>query len=446
MEKSNRKKFYQNSRQPVNYIPNVLVTESPGYPPLMSGLMQINPETKDIWISAGREFVSDWINITAGGGGGGTYTVDNGLTETPANNFRWGGSLLANTTITNGAYNTLFTGAPPTKDDALLTLQTTAGLGTALSILSNKNAIEITSAAVGIIIEGSTAPFEVTGTQTSKIILNTSITNTVLSGLLLSKSIVGGSAANGSGISMNFSAGTNSSSAEGIGQIAYTYTDVASAPINGKFIIIPSGTSATASGGVAEFSGDGSARLNAYGIGTYVDQTPAYGLGVDSNGNIVETAAPKGIIKQVEIMTADETVALTSTVNPVFGLQIPVLLGYTYSFRIFCGFDIADTNYGTRWSLKSVDPAPTYLGYSTYAPGSTNAAFIYNNSLTTFGSGPNASGTTSTDIGNMAIIEGLYTPSEDGTLRVVVANENQAGSTTLNVKAGSYIEYYEVLL
>jgi hypothetical protein len=34
-----------------------------------------------------------------GGGGGGTYTVNNGLTESPANNFQLGGPLILNTVI-----------------------------------------------------------------------------------------------------------------------------------------------------------------------------------------------------------------------------------------------------------------------------------------------------------------------------------------------------------
>jgi len=70
------KKFYQNSPKPNNYVPSALVTSSPDYPPIMSGLMQINPETKDIWISAGKELVTDWINITSGGGGvSGTISI-----------------------------------------------------------------------------------------------------------------------------------------------------------------------------------------------------------------------------------------------------------------------------------------------------------------------------------------------------------------------------------
>jgi len=79
-KKTNIKKFYQQSAKPANYVPNTLVTSSPAYPPTMSGLMHINPETKDIWISAGKELVSDWINVTSGGGGvSGTISIqDNG--------------------------------------------------------------------------------------------------------------------------------------------------------------------------------------------------------------------------------------------------------------------------------------------------------------------------------------------------------------------------------
>lgn len=81
MNNPNLKKFYQNSPKPVNYLPNVLVDSAPSYPPLMSGLMQINPETKDIWISAGKELVSDWINIVGGGGGSSITLQTNNITN-----------------------------------------------------------------------------------------------------------------------------------------------------------------------------------------------------------------------------------------------------------------------------------------------------------------------------------------------------------------------------
>lgn len=77
-QKVNIKKFYQNSSKPRNYVPSALVTSPPEYPPVMSGLMQINPETKDIWISAGKELVSDWINVTGAGSSGTIAIQDNG--------------------------------------------------------------------------------------------------------------------------------------------------------------------------------------------------------------------------------------------------------------------------------------------------------------------------------------------------------------------------------
>jgi hypothetical protein len=46
------------------------------------------------------------VTTVAIGGGGGTYTVNNGLTESPANNFQLGGPLIQNTSINlSGAYN-----------------------------------------------------------------------------------------------------------------------------------------------------------------------------------------------------------------------------------------------------------------------------------------------------------------------------------------------------
>jgi hypothetical protein len=46
-----------------------------------------------------------------GGGGGDTYTTDNGMTASTATNFQWGGTLLHDTTITSGTYRSTFTGS-----------------------------------------------------------------------------------------------------------------------------------------------------------------------------------------------------------------------------------------------------------------------------------------------------------------------------------------------
>lgn len=107
MENKNIKKFYQQAPKPFNYVPSDLVSGSPVLPPTMSGLMRIDPDSGDIWVSAGNTLVSDWKLITGGGGGGGgTYTASNGLTETPANNFKLGGTLTdPDTFILTGVNN-----------------------------------------------------------------------------------------------------------------------------------------------------------------------------------------------------------------------------------------------------------------------------------------------------------------------------------------------------
>ena len=265
MNNPNLKKFYQNSPKPINFVPNVLVEGTPQYPPLMSGLMLINPTTKGMWISAGNELVSDWVSIV-GGGGGTSITLQ-----------------------TNGSDN---------NDQSILNL----------------------------------------------------------------------------------------------------------------------------------YSSDGTVQLVDDGVG-----------GVDFT-------IPTTPTKQVEIALTDETVVLTLDFATLTNVELPVLAGYTYCFRIFCAFDMDNVNYATRWAVKSQDPAPTYLGYSTSAPGSAIGSFIYNSSVTTFNGTTNAAGTNISATGNIAIIEGIYTPSEDSILRITVANEGQSGSSNLTLKAGSYIEYYETAL
>ena len=99
MNNPNLKKFYQNSPKPVNYLPNVRIDGVPQYAPTMSGLMLINPTTKDIWVSAGKELVSDWINIATGGGGTSLTLQTNGTDN--------GDQTLLNLRATDGSGITL---------------------------------------------------------------------------------------------------------------------------------------------------------------------------------------------------------------------------------------------------------------------------------------------------------------------------------------------------
>jgi len=264
MNNPNFKKFYQNSPKPVNYLPNVRIDGVPQYAPTMSGLMLINPTTKNIWVSAGKEQVSDWISIVGGSGSS---------------------ILLQTNNVTN-----------PTQS-----------------------------------------------------ILNL-------------------------------------------------------------------------------YSGDGTVSLIDDGLG---------------NVNLT-IPAPTKPTKQVTLLFTDTNVTISAAHTNVPNFQLDVLTGYTYSFRIVIPFDIDNPGFGTAWALSSADPAPVYLGYSSYSPAGTNNLFIYNNSITTYNGATNAAAQTVSATGNIAVIEGLFTPSEDGPLRISVVNEGQGGSGTITVKAGAYIEYYQI--
>lgn len=83
MENKNIKKFYQQAPKPFNYVPSDLVSGGPVLPPTMSGLMRIDPDSGDIWVSAGNTLVSDWKLITGGGGGGGSQGLQDVITFNP---------------------------------------------------------------------------------------------------------------------------------------------------------------------------------------------------------------------------------------------------------------------------------------------------------------------------------------------------------------------------
>lgn len=260
IENKNIKKFYQQSPKPFNYVPSDLVEGPPQQPPQMSGLMRINPDTGDIWISAGKSLVSDWRLITGGGGGSSITLQTNNVTNPD---------------------------------------QTTLNL------------------------------------------------------------------VNGSGMQ-----------------------------------IVDLG------GGTIEFS------------------TLATG-------------------KTVIPLTEDRPLTLTSDWIAFSGLALDVEQGYAYSFRIFCVYDIDDPAYGTRWAVNSGDASPITLAYYSYCSGSTQTSFIYNTVNTTYNEPANVSGTTFSATGNIAIIEGLFTPSQPDTLRITAVNDGGGGSATLTLKAGSYIEYIQ---
>lgn len=140
--------------------------------------------------------------------------------------------------------------------------------------------------------------------------------------------------------------------------------------------------------------------------------------------------------KQLAFKSADQSSAALAFAD-VTDLSFAVTSGKTYKFKIFCQFDVTNTSTGTRWAVNG--PAFTRLFYNVIWTSGTglqaNQAFqTYDATSATANSHFTAT--------NCAIIEGIVTPSANGTLIARFACELTITSVTC--KAGSYIEYEEI--
>lgn len=131
--------------------------------------------------------------------------------------------------------------------------------------------------------------------------------------------------------------------------------------------------------------------------------------------------------------------AVANTIQDVTGLSFPVVAGETYVFRAMIPYSAAVTTTGSRWSVNG--PAnPTGLNYRskytlTATTETSNFATAYNI--------PAASNATSLTLGNVAIIEGVITPSSNGTVIIRFASEIAASAIT--ALAGATLEWVRVI-
>lgn len=123
----------------------------------------------------------------------------------------------------------------------------------------------------------------------------------------------------------------------------------------------------------------------------------------------------------------------STTLADVTGLSFDVLNGQTYKFRFFIVYTASATSVGSRWTLNG--PTTTRLTYFSTYPSSTSANAFYHQAGYNTASATANSGSTG---GNVAIIEGIITPSADGTVIARIAAE----SATITAKAAiSFVEW-----
>lgn len=193
------------------------------------------------------------ITISATGGGG-TYTVDNGLYPQTPTNFRWGGALVENTLITNNGYFLKFS-------------QST---GKALELYSiDAEALLIDR------INGSRNTVE-----TIQRINRRSNTSSL-----------GVWAQSGFGGSIDFDLMSSNGSMLSAGKITVLWNNPITSGATSSLQLSTVDTGVTSV--VLGLGFDGSLMLPFYGVGTFLD-TPVYLLGVNASGEVVEVTPSGG--------------------------------------------------------------------------------------------------------------------------------------------------------
>jgi len=240
------------------------------------------------------------ITFDATGGGGGTYTVDNGLTENPANNFQLGGTLIQDTTIDADTYLLDITGTAANVFQVKNTATGTAGY--------------FESAANSAVVAQSTgkpAVYALTNGNEWAIYGITKVNgNTIEPIIVAARAIVSGSVGVGLGGSIDTRLTRSSSNAMTNGSSLITYWSavgtfastwelhtVTANTLTKKMTMLPTGQ----------------LNVNNYGIGTFVT-APTYALGVDASGNVIEFTPSSGTVTSIDLTMPP---AFSVTGNPI---------------------------------------------------------------------------------------------------------------------------------
>lgn len=123
----------------------------------------------------------------------------------------------------------------------------------------------------------------------------------------------------------------------------------------------------------------------------------------------------------------------TTSFADVTGLQFPVVAGTRYWFRFVIPYSAAATTTGSRFGING--PAVTVIRYrSEYTLTATSRTI--NDGMTAYNL-PAAANATSLAEGNVAVIEGVITPSANGSVIARFASEVNASAIT--VRAGACV-------
>ena len=185
----------------------------------------------------------------------------------------------------------------------------------------------------------------------------------------------------------------------------------------------------------AQLHTTGTVRLE--GIGTNTSNTKI--LTTDASGNVTTRQASEllsGNIRSVAVLGADLSTSSISLIN-IPDLSFIVTAGITYRFYATIPFISSDQTNGSRWTING--PATSFLSYtSRYTFSSNSETYNYSNTYNFPNSANNNSNAAG---GNLAIIQGMITPSANGTVTVRFASE-LGTPNSITVKKGATLEYW----
>jgi hypothetical protein len=131
--------------------------------------------------------------------------------------------------------------------------------------------------------------------------------------------------------------------------------------------------------------------------------------------------------------------AVANTIQDITGLSFSVTSGLNYYYRFVIWYTAAATATGARFSING--PATTNLAYmSRYALTTTTETI--NHGLTAYDLPAASNVTSAATAGNLAIIEGVITPSANGT--VIARFASEVSSSAIVAKAGSLVQFQQI--
>jgi len=131
--------------------------------------------------------------------------------------------------------------------------------------------------------------------------------------------------------------------------------------------------------------------------------------------------------------------ATANTIADVTGLSFSVTAGEKYWFRATVQYTSAATGTGSRWAMNG--PTGTWRYKSEYSL--TTTTLTINEGVAAADSPAGANATSAAAAANVAIVEGFFEATANGT--VVVRFASEVSSSAITAKAGSILQWVRVI-